>query len=218
MQKSVKILLAVLGVVVAGVLIGWLSGTGSGPKTPLPAGSSQPDTSIPPVPVAQASRVKPATDGLPAHVAPRVTHPAPASSDIITNWEERLDAILVSNKEDSEKANQLLEMFPHLAEDAQSEVAQHLSNLVSDENYASLAQYLTNSTLPESVLDVLFGDALNRPNSLKLPVLVDVARDPQNPKAGEAKDILQLFLEQDYGTDWNTWQAKVDQWLKDNPD
>jgi hypothetical protein len=59
---------------------------------------------------------------------------------------------------------------------------------------------------------------LNRPNKLKLPVLVEVARDPANPKAGEAKDLLELYLEEDYGADWNIWVQKVEQWLKDNPD
>jgi hypothetical protein len=53
---------------------------------------------------------------------------------------------------------------------------------------------------------------------VKLPALLGVARDPQNPKAGEAKDILRLFLEEDYGADWAAWQSKVDQWLRDNPD
>ncbi len=61
-------------------------------------------------------------------------------------------------------------------------------------------------------------DVLNRPNSVKLPLLLDLARDPQHPKASEAKDILELFLEEDYGNDWTKWQAKLDQWLKDNPD
>jgi len=111
-----------------------------------------------------------------------------------------------------------LEIFPRLPTDGQEEVAQHLSNLVSDEHYAALGQYLTNTALPEPVLDVLLSDALNRPNKLKLPVLVEVARDPANPKAGEAKDLLELYLEEDYGTDWNLWQQKVEKWLKDNPD
>ncbi len=89
---------------------------------------------------------------------------------------------------------------------------------MADQDYAALKQFVTNTTLPEPVLDVLVGDVLNRPNSLKLPTLLDIARDPQHPKAGEAKDILQLFLEEDYHTDWPAWQAKVNQWLKDNPD
>jgi hypothetical protein len=51
-----------------------------------------------------------------------------------------------------------------------------------------------------------------------MPVLLSVAQDPTNPKASEAKDLLELFLEEDYGSDWATWQAKVDQYLRDNPD
>jgi hypothetical protein len=109
-------------------------------------------------------------------------------------------------------------MFPRLPEDGQVEVAQHLSNLVPDENYAALGKILKDAKMPEAVLDVLLADLLNRPNSVKLPSLVDVASNPQNAKAGEAKDLLELFLEEDYGTDWTKWQAKMEEWLKENPD
>ena len=68
------------------------------------------------------------------------------------------------------------------------------------------------------MLDFLLDDVLNRPNSLKLPALLAVARNAQHPKAAEAKDFLQLFLEEDYGSDWDKWQARMEQWLKDNPD
>jgi len=153
----------------------------------------------------------------PLDIAPAVAEFA-APSDLITNWEDRVDEILTSSVPEADKARKMLEMFPRLPEGGQVEVAQHLANLVSDQDYPSLGRFLTNSALPEPVLDVLVADVLNRPNSVKLPALLGVARDPQNPKAGEAKDILQLFLEEDYGADWNTWQAKVDQWLKDNPD
>lgn len=143
---------------------------------------------------------------------------AAAVPNLVTNWEDKLDKILTSESEDPDKARQMLEMFPRLPEDAQVEVAQHLSNLTPDQDYASMAKLLANASLPEAVLDVLLADALNRPNSLKLPALLEVARDPQNPKAAEAKDLLQLFLDEDYGSDWNTWQSKMEAWLKDNPD
>jgi hypothetical protein len=137
---------------------------------------------------------------------------------VVTNWEDKVDEILGAEVEDPEKAKRMVDLFPSVPEDGQVELAQHMSNLVPDENYASLAQYLTNAAYSEQVLDVLLADVLNRPNGIKLPALVDVASNPQHPKAGEAKDILELFLEQDYGTDWATWKTKVDQWLKDNPD
>ena len=87
-----------------------------------------------------------------------------------------------------------------------------------DQDYDLLRKHLTNPDLPGDVLEVLLGDVLNRPNSLKLPALLEVARSPQHPKAAEAKDFLELFLESDYGTDWDKWQAGMEQWLKDNPD
>jgi hypothetical protein len=141
------------------------------------------------------------------------------ASNFITNWEDKVDEILTAEgQDDAEKAKRMLEMFPRLPPDGQAEVAQHLSNLVPDENYAALAKFLTNAQLPEEVLDVLMADVLNRPNSLKLPALLEVARDSQNPKAREAKDLLELFLEEDYGADWTKWQTKMDEWLKANPD
>lgn len=144
--------------------------------------------------------------------------PPSTNGNFMTNWEEKLDAILQDEKtSDADKAKEMIAMFPQLSPEAQEEIAHHISNLTPDENY-SLGQFLTNSALPEGVLDVFTEDVLNRPNSVKLPLLLDVAKDPQHPKAGEAKDILELFLEDNYGTDWSKWQDKMNQWLKDNPD
>jgi hypothetical protein len=207
------------GVVLAGVLLGWL-GTGGlrsqtgAPEAPLPAPDPVNATAVAPLPERESARLHVSR---PLDLAPAAPEPL-AASGLITNWEDRVDQILASEVPEADKARKMLEMFPRLPEAGQVEVAQHLANLVSDQDYPSLGRYLTNSALPEPVLDVLVADVLNRPNSVKLPALLGVARDPQNPKAGEAKDILHLFLEEDYGTDWNAWQAKVDQWLKDNPD
>jgi hypothetical protein len=109
-------------------------------------------------------------------------------------------------------------LLPNLPEDGQVEVAQHLSNLVSDEDYGTISGFLTNSALPEAVLDVFMADSLNRPNSVKLPLLLDVAREKENPKSTEAREILELFLEEDYGDDWAKWQSKVQEWVANNPD
>ncbi|MGO8677852.1 MAG: hypothetical protein ACLQVX_18535 [Limisphaerales bacterium] len=207
-------------VVLAGVLLGWL-GTGGGwgsesrpPEEPSPG----PDSVSAKLVAQPADReVARGPAPRPASVVP-VAREAVAVSETLTNWEDKVDEILTSDVPEADKAKKMIELFPRLPEKGQVEVAQHLSNLVSDQDYASLGRFLTNSALPEPVLDVLVADVLNRPNSLKLPALLGVARDPQNPKAGEAKDILRLFLEEDYGADWNAWQAKVTQWLADNPD
>lgn len=220
--KFLKVVGFIIGIFLMGAVVGWLGTRGGGPTvTSAPAhvtgSNAAPAVSMaaaPPKPTFLANNYRPLSS---VSLQPQTTGTV-AVVNLITNWEERLDDILSGKEKEDEKANQLLEMFPRLSAEGQEEVAQHLSNLVSDEHYPVLGQYLTNSTLPEPVLDVLLADALNRPNTLKLPVLVGVARDPANPKAGEARDLLELYLEEDYGDDWNTWQQKVDQWLKDNPD
>jgi hypothetical protein len=49
-------------------------------------------------------------------------------------------------------------------------------------------------------------------------MLLDIARQSDHPKAGEARELLELFLEEDHGKDWAGWETKMQQWLKDNPD
>jgi hypothetical protein len=144
--------------------------------------------------------------------------PVPAPQNVITNWESRLDDILDADVEEQEKAKRMAELLPRLPEEGQMEVAQHLANLTLDEDFGLIARFLTDPTLPEDVLDVFLSDSLNRPNEVKLPVLLEVARNPQNPKAEEAREILELFLEEDYGTDWDQWKVKLDEWIKNNPD
>lgn len=228
-SKAWKIVGAIglLGAVV--ITAFWLGGKGSGslPPTadtqpPAAADTIQPVIKAPvpkhddffvPHPREHATEV--AVNPMPTPATAPTPGPA---TNVLTNWEDRVDQILTSDGEDPAKAKKMIEMFPHLPEDGQVEVAQHISNLTPDQDYSQVTTLLTNDTLPESVLDVLLADTLNRPNSLKLPSLLDVARDPQNPKSGEAKDLLQLFLDQDYGNDWDAWQSQVQVWLKDNPD
>jgi len=143
--------------------------------------------------------------------------PPKAMPDVIADWDDKINDILGPEGDEKDKAKKLIELFPHLPPEGQEEVAHHLSNLVADEDYA-LSNFVTNSALPEAVLDVFVEDVFNRPNAIKLPLLLDIAQDPQHPRAGEAKDVLELFLEEDFGSDWTKWHAKMEQWLKDNPD
>jgi hypothetical protein len=217
--------LGVLGVVILlGVGIGYLATRNTGLNSQLSGSNPAPSSTNSANPNNQASSTKllpdrphvwPTNANLPNSVGASA---AVSPGDLITNWEDKVDEILGADGDEAEKAKKMLEMFPRLPEEGKVEVAQHLSNLVPDEGYEPLGKILTNSTLPEDVLDVLLSDALNRPNSIKLPLMLDIAQDPQHPKTAEAKDMLELFLEEDYGSDWPKWQAKMEQWLKENPD
>ncbi len=133
-------------------------------------------------------------------------------------WENKIDTVLTSDADDSQKANRILELLPQLPAEGQEEAAEHLANLLPDEQYSSARQLLTKTNTSSAVLDVLMSDLLNRPNEIKLPTLLDVARAPDHPNAEEAKEFLELYLENDFGTDWGKWEDAMKTWLKENPD
>lgn len=214
MSKFAKIFIVVVAVVGVGLGVGWWASRPSGPISNSNEVATVTPTPAPPI----ETNPKVATDRSNPAVPMPKPQTLPTNAPGLPGWEEKVDAILTSDIPDNEKAKKMLEIFPQLAPDAQEEVAHHLSNLVPDEEYAPLGSYLTNSAMPEAVLDVLLEDVFNRPNSVKLPLLLDIARNPQHPKASESRDVLELFLEEDYGNDWTKWQAKMDQWLKENPD
>jgi hypothetical protein len=141
-----------------------------------------------------------------------------SAAGIITNWEDKVDEILGSASATPDKAKQMLELFARLPEVGQVEVVKHLSNLLPDQDYEPMGNLLADPQLPGDVLEALMADVLNRPGHLKLPALLEVARTPQHPKADQAKEMLGFLLEADYGDDWTQWQAKVAEWLKENPD
>jgi hypothetical protein len=222
-SNVLKLAGALVGLVLVGLFVGWL--ITSGHLSSTPANNPRPQVSPPQddTPNATAISAPPKIAPSPplevANDTAASATPAPAaSSDLITNWGDKLEQILVSPGEESDKAKQLLAMFPHLPPDGQAEIARHLSNLTPDSDYAGLGDYLKNPKMPEAVLDVLLADVLNRPGTLKLPMLLDIARQSDHPKAGEARELLELFLEEDHGKDWAGWETKMQQWLKDNPD
>jgi len=228
---------AVVGILIAGKFAGWFGGQQQGARETA-AGQAQ--SGVEPAPVQTAPVASSfVTPGLrsptplrstPSGAAPsalaRSTPPGagapgaavPDAAGEMPDWNDKLDTILGSNEDEARKAEQLLALWPSLPEDGQVETMQHISNLLPDEKFSLLAQTLTNAATSEAVLDIIMGDALNRPNTLKLPSLLDVAKVPGHPKAEEALEILEVFVDHNYGTDWAQWDKAVKDWLKENPD
>ncbi|HXG48610.1 MAG TPA: hypothetical protein VNO52_13365 [Methylomirabilota bacterium] len=140
---------------------------------------------------------------------PRPEMPGPARFNSV-------DDVLASSLDDTQKVAQILALLPRLSAEDQEEAIQHASNLVSDEAYEPLGKMLIDTSLSEGVLDALLTDVLNRSDSLKLPMLLKVARQPNHPLASDAKDVLEVYLEKDYGNDWAATEAAIAQWLKEN--
>ena len=208
----------VLGILVVAIavggLIGWLASRG-----PSPGLDATPER------VVQPTLPEPATNVIAVKPAPKVEG-TPAPEIVSTNglddpsmWEEKLDKILGDADDDTNKKGlQLLEMMPKVGEEAQVEIAGHIVNLLDDEYFSKAAKYLTNAEVPEAVSSVFLNDLYNRENSVKLPLVLAVARNGKHPLHAEARDLLELYIEEDHGDNWNEWESAMKTWLKDHPE
>ena len=131
-------------------------------------------------------------------------------------WQQSLEDVLVSEGEPEQKAERLLNLLPHLNAEAQVEVSQHLVNFVMDDHYERVAEIVTNAATPEAVSSVFLTDLLNRNDGLKLPLLLSVAKNQDHPKHEEAQNLLELFIQENFGQDWNKWDQAVTNWLAQN--
>ncbi len=213
MAKVAKVagILALAGVL--GVFIGWLvSRQGAIQPIELSPDTNPPPVVLPVAPVA-AEPSRPANSQRPPPPA-FVEQSADSGS---ADWEKKLDDILLSDDEDNAKADHILALIPTAPADAQVELSQHLVNMVQDDHYDGAAQLLTNAATASAVSTVLMNDLLNRDNTLKLPMLLAVARNDEHPLKDQAREMLELLIQEDNGTNWEQWSTSINNWLQENP-
>lgn len=174
-----------------------------------PIGVPAPATPRPPAPDF-ASKATPKPRPASAAVSKPSATPRP-----LAPWEHQIDEVLRSSADETQTAQILINMLPSLPAEGQEEAAEHISNLLLDEDYAKVLPLVRNPNLPEEVLDVFVTDLMNREDSVKLPALLDIARIPNHPAQEEALTDLEIFLDEDYGSDWTRWQAAMDKYLKE---
>lgn len=131
-------------------------------------------------------------------------------------WEDHLDEILLGDDDENGKTDKILGLMQYAPAEAQEELSQHLVNMAQDTHYDGVSNLLMNVNTSTNVGEVLLNDLLNRDNKLKLTMLLKVFETPDHPMKENAHDMLQLFVQDDFGTDNKKWEEAVAEWLKDN--
>jgi Mrp family chromosome partitioning ATPase len=140
-----------------------------------------------------------------------------AAPIVAANWRGQLNSILVSSSPTPVHGATLAAMLPSTPAEGQVDVAQHAGRLLPDSNFTSFGSQMTNAATPAAVRRVVFADLLTRPNSIKVPWLIEVASSPVDNQSGEALHLLRSILREDYGTDWNAWRTRAAVWVLENP-
>jgi hypothetical protein len=136
----------------------------------------------------------------------------------VTNWTVQLEAVLTSSSSTTNRAISLLAMYPNLPPEGQLEAVQHSSRLLPNEYFSALGTQLTNAAAAPAVRRAVFTDLLARPNAIKLPWLLEVARSGVDSQSDEALLLLKSQLREDHDTNWSLWRERVNTWLSLHPD
>lgn len=84
------------------------------------------------------------------------------------------------------------EQFRKLPADRKDECIHRALNLLPDGNVMLLVGILMDKSQGEEILDTIFSDILNRDESVKLPIMKEVIKDPKHPCWKDAAWILDV--------------------------
>ena len=219
-----KAALIIAAALLCGGLVGWLATRN--PKDSVPAPT--PETSLATVPTNSSTAGKPeqqtstrsTAEELKAKIRASRKMADPNDPNAVTElpeWQQKIDDIILADDEIDQKSEKILALLPTLKDPEQMvEAVQHLVNFVTDTKYTTTATLLVNPKTDEAVLQTLMADLLNRGNELKLPLFLQLAKDDNHPLVAEARELLQIYIQEDHGTNWVAWDKAVQQWLKES--
>jgi hypothetical protein len=117
---------------------------------------------------------------------------------------------------DAEKVERLLAQVPQLPTREKSIAMDYATQLIEDEDYVRMRPRLLRLADTDALREVVMLDMLTRDDGIKMPSLVELMKTPSETTRNEAREILEAYLEQDYGTDPQQWDAPVRQWVAAN--
>lgn len=93
-------------------------------------------------------------------------------------------------RDDCTRVNRALKKVPG---ERRREAVQSLLNMVSDEDFGVMRDVLMDYAQAPEVVRAVFGDLLNRPDEVKLPLLREIARGTNHANHEEARRILAAY-------------------------
>jgi hypothetical protein len=129
-------------------------------------------------------------------------------------WEATIRKTLADkDAPDAEKGRRLLETIPTMPVEGREVAAEEAIKRIPNAEYRHAQAALANPAMFGTSVSVLFADLMNRPDEIRLPTLLMIARNPEHPYAPNARDNLNLLIGKDLGTDWTGWDAAIRQHL-----
>ena len=180
-------------------------------SAPAPVAKKEtPDTKLPDS--SSPSIVKPAP-GDNSKTLPKKPEPAALTEDD-RKIDEALRMFGNTDQDHINTAQALINLLPTLSSDGQVECAQHVSNLLTDEEFGRVMHIWRNPSFNPEVIEVFATDLMNREHKVMLPAMLDALKMPNHPYHEEAKTTLEVFLDGDFENDVPKWEKAMKDYLK----
>jgi hypothetical protein len=130
---------------------------------------------------------------------------------------ERISIVTNAPLTVSDKVQALGVMLAGEKREAQRRLAHLVVRLADDESFVYVRRLMLEPGWHPQIHSALMSGTLKRSNSVKLPVLMDLARKQDHPQREEAKQLLAHLLAVDHGSDWAAWEKAMKTWLITHP-
>jgi hypothetical protein len=179
---------------------------------------SPPSESVEAIPKRTRPRVHTASPSQSAAEPPSLTAPAQFSDDH-RELDETLQLFPGNTATDiTNTAQALINLLPELTKSRQTECAEHISNLLSDEEYPRALQIWENPASDPDVLKVFATDLMNRPARVMMPAMLIAIKMVNHPYHEEAKRTMRILLDQDHGDNIPQWEGAMNAFLEKEAD
>jgi hypothetical protein len=130
-----------------------------------------------------------------------------------------LDLAIDKSLTDRAKVEKMLGMIPSLPPDAQTLAMENATTLIPDGEYLSYRGRLLTLAKTPDMRTAVMNDSLTRGEEIRLPNLLEMMRTSSDEAEKlEIREILEAYLDKDYGPSPAQWEAPLRKWVQENTD
>ncbi len=165
-----------------------------------------------PTSVATPSDSQAESKATPVSSGPVSEKPGPSDK---ADWKKLSDLLQDNTLSHAQVAQKLLQLIrdPRSPDDLRIDALEHTLNLVTDADFPRFQADLLSLAREEKLRAAVLQNLHERPDTAKLPALVELIRQSDHPLTEEARSTLSFLLQADHGTDATAWQQALSRQL-----
>jgi hypothetical protein len=146
----------------------------------------------------------------PTPVVPRLPDTGPPPSAPSSEWQTALNDVLGAGENPSITSRKLIALVKTTPPAAQVELAQHILNLASGDDFLELLPLLKDRTLGVKFHRRIALGLLNQREDIKLRGVLEIATSDWHPMTQQFRSLLPVLTGENAEEDWTAWKTIIE--------